>query len=57
MDSISQIVLGASIAHITLGERLGKRALVLGAVVGTLPDLDVLVPYADAIDSFTYHRS
>ncbi len=57
MDSISQIVLGASIAHITLGEKLGKRALLLGAVVGTLPDLDVLVPYAGAIDSFTYHRS
>ena len=57
MDSISQIVLGASIAHITLGEKLGKRALILGAVVGTLPDLDVLVPYADAIESFTYHRS
>ncbi len=57
MDSISQIVLGASIAHITLGEKLGKRALMLGAVVGTLPDLDVLVPYADAIESFTYHRS
>lgn len=57
MDSISQIVLGASIAHVTLGDKLGKRALLLGAVVGTLPDLDVLVPYADAIESFTYHRS
>ena len=57
MDSISQIVLGASIAHVTLGQKLGKRALLLGAGVGTLPDLDVLVPYADAIESFTYHRS
>ena len=57
MDSISQLVLGASIAHIALGERLGKRALMLGAVVGTLPDLDVLVPYVDAIENFTYHRS
>jgi len=57
MDSVSQIVLGASIAHLTLGDKLGKRALLLGAVVGTLPDLDVLVPYADAIESFTFHRS
>lgn len=57
MDSISQIVLGASISHVALGEKLGKRALILGAVVGTLPDLDILVPYADAIESFTYHRS
>ncbi|MFK7993891.1 MAG: metal-dependent hydrolase [Granulosicoccus sp.] len=57
MDSVSQIVLGASLAHITLGERLGRRALILGAVLGTLPDMDVLVPYADAVESFTYHRS
>ena len=57
MDSISQIVLGASIAHLTLGEKLGRRALLVGAVVATLPDLDVLVPYDDAIESFTYHRS
>ncbi|MFK7856798.1 MAG: metal-dependent hydrolase [Granulosicoccus sp.] len=57
MDSVSQLVLGASVAHITLGNKLGKRAIVIGAVVGTLPDLDVLVPYADAIESFTYHRS
>lgn len=57
MDSVSQLALGASVAHITLGDKLGKRAIVIGALVGTLPDLDVLVPYADAIESFTYHRS
>ncbi|MFK7859815.1 MAG: metal-dependent hydrolase [Granulosicoccus sp.] len=57
MDSISQIVLGASIAQLTLGERLGRRALVAGALLGTLPDLDVVVPYADDVSSFTYHRS
>lgn len=57
MDSLSQIVLGASMAHVVLGGKLGRRALLLGAVGGTLPDLDVLVPYADAIESFTYHRS
>jgi len=56
MDSVSQLVLGASLAHLTLGEKLGKRALFLGAALGTLPDLDVLVPYADAVESFTYHR-
>ena len=57
MDSVSQMVLGATLAHLTLGEKLGRRALLLGAAVGTLPDLDVLVPYADAVESFTYHRS
>ena len=56
MDSVSQIVLGASVAHLTLGSRLGRPALVLGAVLGTLPDLDVLIPYASAIENYTYHR-
>ncbi|MFK7891673.1 MAG: metal-dependent hydrolase [Granulosicoccus sp.] len=57
MDSVSQMVLGASLAHLCLGKHLGKRAILLGAALGTLPDLDVVIPYADAIDSFTYHRS
>jgi inner membrane protein len=30
---------------------------VWGAVIGTLPDLDVLVPLGDAVSDFTYHRS
>lgn len=57
MDSLSQIALGAAVADLTLGARIGRRAILVGAVLGTLPDLDVLVPYADAIDSFTRHRS
>jgi inner membrane protein len=39
------------------GRALGRRALVIGAVGGMLPDLDVLVPYEDAVDNFTFHRS
>jgi len=56
MDSLSQVALGAAVAEATLGRRIGRRAALLGAVLGTLPDLDVLVRYADAIDSFTLHR-
>ena len=40
-----------------LGPTIGKRALLIGAATGTLPDLDVIVPYTDAVESFTYHRS
>ena len=57
MDSISQVALGAAIAEITLGKHLGARAMLLGAALGTLPDLDVVIQYADAVESFTYHRS
>lgn len=57
MDSISQFALGAAIGELTLGHRLGRKAMLVGGLVATLPDLDVLVQYADAVASFTYHRS
>ena len=57
MDSVTQIALGASVCYAAIGPKIGKRALIIGAIVGSLPDLDVLVPYDDAIASFTYHRS
>jgi len=57
MDSVSQIALGAALGELVLGRHIGRRAAVFGAVLGTLPDLDVLVPYADAVDTFTRHRS
>jgi len=56
MDSLSQAMLGASVAHLTLGSRLGRGALLLGAALGTLPDLDIVIPYDGAIANFTYHR-
>lgn len=57
MDSITQMALGAAVGEAVLGRRIGNRAPLWGAVVGTLPDLDVLVPLGDPVASFTYHRS
>ncbi len=57
MDSLSQFALGAAIGEATLGAKLGRKAMLVGGFLGTLPDLDVLVHYADAVASFTYHRS
>ena len=57
MDSVTQIVLGAAVAETTLGHKVGRKAMVWGAVLGTLPDLDVLIRYANPVDNFTYHRS
>lgn len=57
MDSVSQIALGAAIGDYTLGRKIGRSAILLGGALGTLPDLDVLVHYVDAVESFTYHRS
>ncbi len=56
MDSISQAVLGASVAAVVAPAGYRRRALVLGACLGTLPDLDVFLDYGDAVKNFTYHR-
>lgn len=57
MDSVTQIALGAGVAEAVLGRKLGNKAALLGAVLGTLPDLDSFIPYADAVATMTYHRS
>lgn len=40
-----------------LGRQIGGKALAWGALVATLPDLDVLVPLGDDVADFTGHRS
>lgn len=40
-----------------MGRKVGRKALLWGAFCGTLPDLDVFLPYGDPVKDFTYHRS
>lgn len=58
MDSISQAVLGAAVAEEGLGgRRLGKAAVGWGILLGTLPDLDVLLfPFLDPVQQLEWHR-
>ncbi|ATH83176.1 MULTISPECIES: metal-dependent hydrolase [Pseudomonadaceae] len=56
MDSITQAVLGASIQGALLGRWQGRKALLYGAALATLPDLDVVIDYGDAVGNMTYHR-
>jgi len=57
MDSITQAALGAAVGELTLGRQLGNKAWVWGALVGTLPDLDVfLSPLLDPAARLTWHR-
>ena len=59
MDSLSQIVLGAACAEVVLGKKIGNKALLFGAIGGTIPDLDVLLGslfYANEIDQMAFHR-
>ncbi|AEE67822.1 integral membrane protein [Bordetella pertussis] len=56
MDSVTQVVLGAAIQGSMLGRSQGRKALLYGGLLGTLPDLDVLMRYPDPVSLMTYHR-
>lgn len=56
MDSLTQACLGGALGGALLGRRLGRKALLIGAALGTLPDLDVVIDYGDAVADYTYHR-
>ena len=56
MDSLTQAVLGAALQGSLLGRVQGRKALLYGAALGTLPDLDVLIDFGDAVAQMTYHR-
>ena len=57
MDSLTQIVLGAAAGEVVLGKKIGNRAMLWGAVGGTIPDMDVLGKYfLSEIDNLAFHR-
>jgi inner membrane protein len=57
MDSLTQIVLGAAVGNEILGKKLGNKAVLYGAIAGTIPDLDVLYgEFLDPISAVDIHR-
>ena len=57
MDSLTQATLGACVGVTLMGRKIGpRRAALTGAVLGTLPDLDVFLAPDDPIDAFIKHR-
>ncbi|MGS2725954.1 metal-dependent hydrolase [Psychroserpens sp. BH13MA-6] len=59
MDSLTQIVLGAACGEAVLGRKIGNKALLFGALGGTIPDFDVLVGsllFNNEIDAMLFHR-
>ncbi len=58
MDSLTQITLGAAMGEAVLGKKVGNRAMLWGAIGGTIPDLDVFANlFLDEIDALAFHRS
>ena len=57
MDSVTQIVLGAAVGEVVLGKKVGNKAMLYGAIAGTIPDLDVLAShFTDTVSALRMHR-
>jgi inner membrane protein len=57
MDSLTQATLGAAVAHLCWQRTLGRKTLLWGIALGTLPDLDVLAyPWLDDVERLYWHR-
>ncbi len=56
MDSLTQLTFGAACAEKILGKEVGRKAMAWGAIIGTLPDLDVFLPMGSPVNDFVYHR-
>ncbi len=56
MDSLTQMTLGAAVGAAVMGKTHGRKGALVGAICGTVPDLDVFIPLGDPVSDFTYHR-
>ena len=45
MDSVTHTVLGACTGQLIAGKHLGKKAMLIGAIVNNLPDIDMLANF------------
>ena len=58
MDSVSQAALGAAVGVAVLGRRRPLwQAALGGALIGTLPDLDVFIDKGDPVNNMVLHRA
>jgi inner membrane protein len=57
MDTITQALLGGAVGYAVGGNHSRRKAMLWGAGIAVLPDLDVFIPYGNDLDSMTFHRS
>ena len=57
MDSFTQVLLGIATAELCAGKKLQRKTFLYGAILGTLPDLDVVIgQFMNPIDGVAIHR-
>jgi len=57
MDSLTQIALGIATAELVAGNKLQNKTFLYGAILGTIPDLDIVVgKFLSDVDGVAIHR-
>jgi inner membrane protein len=57
MDSLTHLAFGACTGELLLGRKLGKKALIYGAIAANIPDVDIVAGFlAPADKAFVIHR-
>lgn len=57
MDSLTHIVIGACVGDVIAGKYVGKRAMLYGALLNSLPDIDFLASFVlDPVSDLLAHR-
>ncbi|MFA9188399.1 metal-dependent hydrolase [Flavobacterium sp. FBOR7N2.3] len=57
MDSFTQVLLGIATAELCAGKKLQRKTFLYGAILGTLPDLDVVIGrFMNPVDGVAIHR-
>ena len=57
MDSLTHTLLGACLGEVIAGKKIGKKAMLIGAIANNIPDIDVLSSlWMSQPDSLLAHR-
>lgn len=57
MDSLTHIAIGACIGELFLGKKIGKKAMLYGAIAASLPDIDFVASFwLSTADDLLAHR-
>jgi inner membrane protein len=57
MDSLTHIAIGACIGDLFLGKKIGKKAMLYGAIAASLPDIDFIASFwLNTADDLMAHR-
>lgn len=57
MDTLTQALLGGAVGYAVAGRKAPRKALLVGAAIAILPDLDIFIQHSNDLDTMTLHRS